>query len=263
MTKKKDIEKTAFQFFLQLEPGQGFLQIESINFAADSSIVVSFIPVQQILTIPHAKLLARVHWIKSEKRQDNLWREWVVPGKLWPLSTAMCEELTQRQYCVIAWCCYDNIDMIFQGGIASAAPERPACNVTTLASHVTTKVVKFYGSNLATVWDVETTILVILCAKTYWIQFHPSIYKEKPEQKINKGGRNKEVQVGLSTWSTAWMHKSINESMNDEFKSCSRKISFQLSQSHSSHVLIDWLVAEVAPYLSFIPPFIVFLFFFL
>ena len=187
MTKKKnDIEKTAFQFFFQMEPVQGFLQIKSINFAADSSIVVGFIPVQQILTIPHAKLLARVHWIRSEKRQDNLLRERVISGKLWPLSTAMCEELTQRQYCVIAWCCYDNIDMIFQDVMASTAPERPVCNVTTLASHVTTQVVQFYGSNLATVWDVETTILVILCPKTYWIQFDPSIYKEKRTKKLIK-----------------------------------------------------------------------------
>lgn len=155
-----------------MESGQGFSQVEGVNLAADSSIV----EVHQILTIPHAELLARVHWIRSEKRQGNLWRQWVKSGKRCPLSTAMCEELTQGQNGVIAWCCYDDIGMIFQDVMVATAPEGPGSNAASLVGHVVAQVVLCYGSNLSTTRDVETTILVFLCPKTYWMQFDPSIY---------------------------------------------------------------------------------------
>ena len=145
------------------------LLVESVNITADSSSVIRFSVIHQILTIPQTEPLARSHGIRRERRQDNLRGERVISGNPGPLSTTMCNmfhKLTRRQYDLISGCCYDNIYVVFYVPKRATAPEGPVGMTSSVTGHVTAQVDQFYGRYFATVRYTESAILGTSRAKT-------------------------------------------------------------------------------------------------
>ena len=92
----------------------------------------------------------------------------------------MFDEFVWRQKNLIAWVCYDNINLAQSPAVQATAPVRPIRDMSCVTGHVPVEMNQLHsGHPFKSSFNIESSKLSALCAKTHWrgILLLPSICK--------------------------------------------------------------------------------------
>ena len=115
----------------------------------------------------------------AEKRQHQLWGEWIISRNIGPFRTIKYDELAWWQKNLICWGRYNNINLAPSPAVQATAPVRPIRDISCVTGHVPVEMNQLHSGQLLSSFNIETSKLSVLCAKTHWrcILLLPSICK--------------------------------------------------------------------------------------
>ena len=98
---------------------------------------------------------------------------------LGPFRTIKYDELAWWQKNLICWGRYNNINLAPSPAVQATAPVRPIRDISCVTGHVPVEMNQLHSGQLLSSFNIETSKLSVLCAKTHWrcILLLPSICK--------------------------------------------------------------------------------------